>query len=52
MPVMNQALSLMLYRIIDSFVTGLFQNIQEQMKALVFVFFFVFVLVYEQATRK
>ena len=30
-----------------SFVTGLFQNIQEQTKALVFVF--VFVLVGEQA---
>ena len=32
-----------------SFVTGLFQNIQEQTKALVFAFIFVFVLVDEQA---
>ena len=31
-----------------SFVTGLFQNILERTKALVFVFVFVFVLVYEQ----
>ena len=38
-----------LQRIIGSFVTGLFQNIQEQTKALVFVFEFVFVLVDEQA---
>ena len=37
----------MLHRIIGSFVTGLFQNIQEQKKSLVFVF--VFVLVDEQA---
>ena len=44
---MNQALSITLHIIIGSFVTGLFQNIQEQTKALVFVF--VFVLVYEQA---
>ena len=32
-----------------SFVTGLFQNIQERTKALVFVFVFVLVLVDEQA---
>ena len=38
-----------LHIIIGSFVTGLFQNIQERMKALVFVFVFVFVLVDEQA---
>ena len=35
--------------IIGSFFTSLFQNIQEQTKALVFVFVFVFVLVDEQA---
>ena len=39
----------MLHRIIGSFVTGLFQNIQEQTKALVFVSVFVFVFVDEQA---
>ena len=33
----------------DSFVTVLFQNIQERTKALVLVFVFVFVLVDEQA---
>ena len=44
---MNQALRIALHRIIGSFVTGLFQNIQERMKALVFVF--IFVLVDEQA---
>ena len=32
-----------------SFVTGLFQKIQEQTKVLVFIFVFVFVLVDEQA---
>ena len=42
---MNKALSIALHRISGLFVTGLFQNIQEQMKALVFVF----VLVDEQA---
>ena len=42
---MNQALSITLHTFFGSFVTGLFQNIQEQTKALVFVF----VLVDEQA---
>ena len=32
-----------------SFITALFQKIQEQTKALVFVFGFIFVLVDEQA---
>ena len=40
---MNQALSIILHRIIGSFVTGLFQNILEQTKALVLVFVFVLV---------
>ena len=48
----NQALSITLHIIIGLFVTGLFQNIQEQTKALVFVFVFVFVLVDEQAIGK
>ena len=39
----------MLHRIIGPFVTGLFQYIQEQKKALNFVFVFVFVLVDEKA---
>ena len=47
----EMAISIMLHRIIGSIVTGLFQNIQEQMKALVFVFVFIFVLVDEQAIR-
>ena len=37
------------YIVIGSFVTGLFQNIQERTKALVFIFVFDFVLVDEQA---
>ena len=43
---MNHALSIILHTIIGSSVKGLFQNIQEQMKA--FVLIFVFVLVNEQ----
>ena len=38
-----------LHRIIGSFVTGLFQNTKERMKALAHVFVFVFVLVDKQA---
>ena len=45
----EQAISITLHIIIGSFVTGLFHNIQERTKALVFVFVFVFVLVDEQA---
>ena len=45
---MNKALSIALHRISGLFVTGLFQNIQEQTKALVFFF----VLVEEQAINK
>ena len=44
---MIQALSMTLQRIMGSFDTSLFQNLQERTKALFFVF--VFVLVDEQA---
>ena len=48
----NQALSVRLHRIIGSFITGLFQNIQERTKAMVLVFVLVFVLVDEQAINE
>ena len=41
-----------LHIIIGLFVTGLFQNIQEQTEALVFVFVFILILVDEQAINK
>ena len=44
----NHALSIILRRIFGLFITGLFQNKQEQAKALVFVFNFVFVQEDEQ----
>ena len=40
---MNQALSITLHMIIGLLVEGLFQNIQDRTKALVFVFVFVLV---------